>query len=62
MRWLRLWAIALFGLIILKVFAYDLGFLDPSMRSISFVGLGAILLAVSFVYQKYGSYLLKGAL
>jgi uncharacterized membrane protein len=50
---LRLAAITLFGITILKVFLYDLSFLDTLYRIISFISLGAILLAVSFLYQKY---------
>jgi uncharacterized membrane protein len=58
MRWLRLAAMALFAFIIIKIFAYDLGFLKAALRSISFVGLGVILLAVSYLYQRYRSILL----
>ena len=60
MRWLRLAAMALFAFIIIKIFAYDLGFLKAALRSISFVGLGVILLAVSYLYQRYRSILLEG--
>ena len=59
MRWLRLAAMALFAFIIIKIFAYDLGFLKAALRSISFVGLGVILLAVSYLYQRYRSILLE---
>ena len=59
-RWLRFGAIALFGFIILKVFAYDLSFLQGPYRSASFAGLGLILLGVSFLYQRYRGLLLDG--
>ena len=52
-RWIRLASLGLLGFIILKIFAYDLSFLSPAYRSISFAGLGVILLAVSFAYQRY---------
>lgn len=42
----------LFGLVILKVFLYDLQSLETVYRIISFISLGVILLIVSFVYQK----------
>jgi uncharacterized membrane protein len=56
-RWLRFGALALFAVTILKVFFYDLSFLGGTYRSISFAGLGLILLAVSFLYQRYRSVL-----
>ena len=52
---LRIIAIALFGFTILKIFIYDLSFLDALYRIISFIGLGVILLAVSYLYQRYKS-------
>lgn len=52
-RNLRIVAIVLFGITILKIFIYDLSFLETLYRIFSFIGLGLILLAVSFLYQKY---------
>ncbi|GAC1632423.1 MAG: hypothetical protein NVS4B2_17240 [Chloroflexota bacterium] len=52
-RWVRMGAMAMFGFSILKIFLYDLGFLPAGLRSISLAGLGIILLAVSFAYQRY---------
>lgn len=49
----RYFAIGLFGIAIVKVFIYDLSFLDTLYRIFSFVGLGLILLGVSFLYQRY---------
>jgi uncharacterized membrane protein len=46
-------AFALFGVSILKIFIYDLSFLDTLYRIFSFLGLGVILLAVSYLYQRY---------
>ncbi|MGE0884994.1 MAG: DUF2339 domain-containing protein [Blastocatellales bacterium] len=51
-RLLRLMALSLLGLTILKVFLVDLSSLDKIYRVISFVVLGVILLAVSFLYQR----------
>ena len=42
----------LLGVTIVKVFLVDLSSLDQIYRVISFVVLGAILLAVSFLYQR----------
>lgn len=50
---LRVVAIGLFFISILKVFLFDLSFLTTVYRMISFMGLGIILLAVSYMYQKY---------
>lgn len=49
---LRWQSLALFGLTVGKVFLYDLGFLDRGYRILSFFVLGAVLLAVSFLYQR----------
>lgn len=49
---LRWQSLALFGLTAGKVFLYDLGFLDRGYRIFSFFVLGAVLLAVSFLYQR----------
>jgi uncharacterized membrane protein len=51
-RLLRLLALALLGLTTLKVFFLDLSALDRAYRIVSFIVLGAILLAVSYLYQK----------
>ncbi len=55
---LRFFSIGLFGLTILKIFVYDLSFLETLYRIFSFVGLGLILLAVSYAYQRYKHLLL----
>lgn len=52
-RLLRVMSLLLLGLTIIKVFLIDLASLDKLYRIISFVVLGAILLAVSFIYQQY---------
>ncbi len=49
---LRVMALALLGLTIAKVFLFDLAALERFYRIISFIVLGAILLAVSFLYQQ----------
>ena len=50
---LRVMALLLLGLTIFKVFLLDLASLEKLYRIISFIVLGAILLAVSFLYQRY---------
>jgi uncharacterized membrane protein len=50
---LRLTAICFFGLTIFKIFIIDLSFLDQLYRIFSFIGLGLILLLVSYLYQRY---------
>jgi len=51
-RLLRLLGLALLGVTAVKVFALDLSALDRAYRIVSFIVLGAILLAVSYLYQK----------
>jgi len=58
-RTLRFQAIILFGIAILKIFIYDLSFLETLYRIFSFLGLGVILLAVSFLYQRYRTIILE---
>jgi uncharacterized membrane protein len=49
---LRWQSLVLFGLVVGKVFLYDLSFLERAYRILSFFVLGAVLLAVSFVYTR----------
>jgi uncharacterized membrane protein len=49
---LRWQALVLLGAVVTKVFLYDLSFLDRVYRVLSFLILGAVLLAVSFLYQR----------
>lgn len=52
-RTVRIIAIVLFAIAILKIFFYDLSFLETLYRIVSFIGLGIILLTVSYLYQRY---------
>jgi len=49
---LRWQALVLLAVSIGKVFLYDVSELSQGFRILSFLGLGALLLAVSFVYQR----------
>jgi uncharacterized membrane protein len=49
---LRWQGLLLFGLVVGKVFLYDLSFLERFYRIVSFVVLGVVLLVVSFLYQR----------
>jgi uncharacterized membrane protein len=51
-RLLRLMGLGLLSLTALKVFFWDLSSLDRIYRIVSFIVLGAILLAVSYLYQR----------
>jgi uncharacterized membrane protein len=50
---IRYTALALLAISILKVFIIDLAFLGQFYRIISFMGLGVIMLMLSYFYQKY---------
>jgi uncharacterized membrane protein len=52
-RTVRIVALGLFAITILKIFLYDLSFLDTLYRIFSFMGLGVILLVVSWLFQRY---------
>lgn len=50
---LRIGAIALFGITLLKLFFYDIAHLNTIAKTIAFVSLGILLLIISFLYTKY---------
>jgi uncharacterized membrane protein len=50
---LRIGAIALFSVTLIKLFAYDISSLDTIAKTIVFVSLGVLLLIISFLYNKY---------
>jgi len=52
-RPVRLFGMGLLYLSILKVFLFDLSFLDQPYRIVSFFGLGVILLLVSLLYTRF---------
>lgn len=52
-KYLRLGAIVLFGLTLLKLFFYDLSGLNTISKTIVLVSLGILLLIISFLYNKY---------
>ena len=60
-RLLRMMALVLLSVTIVKVFFLDLSSLDRVYRIISFIVLGAILLAVSFLYQRFRQRWFEGA-
>lgn len=50
----RVAALGLMGFTALKVFLFDLSFLDTPLRIISFGGLGLTLIGISWLYSRYG--------
>jgi uncharacterized membrane protein len=52
-RHLRIGAIGLFTVTLLKIFLYDLSDLGTVSRTVVFVSLGVLLLIASFLYNKY---------
>ncbi len=48
-RWQSL---VLIAVTIVKVFVYDVSALEKGYRILSFIALGAVLLAISFIYQR----------
>ena len=57
-RLLRIIALCTFGVVILKLGVYDLWRMAPVGRIVVFILLGAILLVVSFFYQRLRGVLL----
>ena len=52
MRMVRVIALCLFAITLLKLFLFDLGELSEGGRVAAFIFLGALLLVISFMYQK----------
>ena len=52
-RGMRYVGLALFAIVVAKVFFKDLAQLEPLSRIIAFMGLGVLVLCGSFVYLKY---------
>ncbi|MEI6277535.1 MAG: DUF2339 domain-containing protein [Prolixibacteraceae bacterium] len=52
-KYLRVGAIALFGVTLIKLFFYDLIDMDTISKTIVFVSLGTLLLIISFIYNKF---------
>lgn len=52
-KWLRLFALILFLITLLKLFLYDIWQLERIFKILAFVGLGVMLLAASFLYSKF---------
>lgn len=50
---LRIGAIALFGITLIKLFFYDISHLETIPKTILFISLGVLLLIISFLYNKY---------
>ena len=59
--YIRLTGLGLAFAVTVKLFIVDLSFLASSMRIISYFGLGAALLVISFVYQYFDKWLKKGS-
>ena len=52
-KYLRITAIVLFGITLVKLFFYDIATLNTISKTIVFVSLGLLLLIISFLYNKY---------
>src|SRR5690606_14640947 len=52
---LRIGAIGLFALTLIKLFFYDIAYLDTISKTAVFVSLGVLILVVAFLYNKYAS-------
>lgn len=50
---LRIGAISLFGITLLKLFLYDISHLNTLSKTIVFLSLGVLLLIISFLYNKF---------
>lgn len=57
---LRLLALVLFGVTLLKLFIYDIAKVDSGGKTIAFISLGVLLLVISFLYTKYKHLILPG--
>jgi hypothetical protein len=58
-RLLRFGGLALFGLSLAKIFVYDLSTLNSAARAVSFIAVGALVLAGGFFLQKLSSHMAR---
>ncbi|MFA4986350.1 MAG: DUF2339 domain-containing protein [Candidatus Brocadiia bacterium] len=58
-KWLRLFAISVLAIAVLKIFLFDLSFLEGLFRILSFFGLAVVLLGASYIYHRFGSAILE---
>ena len=56
---LRIGAISLFGVTLIKLFVYDLQHMSTISKTVVFLALGILLLIISFLYNKYKSVLFE---
>lgn len=59
-QYLRIAAIVLFGITLIKLFFYDLTSLNTLSKTIVFVALGILLLVISFLYNKFKTKIEEG--
>jgi uncharacterized membrane protein len=52
-KYLRIGAILLFGVTLIKLFFYDISHLSTISKTIVFLSLGILLLIISFLYNKF---------
>ena len=52
-KYLRIAAIALFSITLIKLFFYDVTHLETVPKTILFISLGILLLIISFLYNKF---------
>lgn len=50
---LRYASLALVWLAVGKVFLFDMGIMEGFYRALSFLGLGAVLIAIGYFYQRF---------
>lgn len=60
LKGIRWFGLGFLGLVILKVFLFDLSSLSTPNRILSFMALGIILLAVSWLYHRYKNQIMGG--
>jgi uncharacterized membrane protein len=60
-RWVRIGALGLLAVTIIKVFTFDVFQLETTYRIIAFVGLGVLLLLSAYLYQRFRK-VIKGVL
>ena len=54
-QYLRIMAIILFGVILVKLFIYDISSMNKLTKTIVFICLGGLLLFISYLYNKFKS-------
>lgn len=60
-RIIRIFSLAVFGVVLIKLFAFDIRSISEGGKIVAFISLGVLLLVISFLYQKLKNLIVDGS-